>query len=163
VVAKTNLGALNCSLAKSLDIVGDWWTLLILRDAFMGSSRFSEFEISLGIAKNILASRLAHLVDAGLLDRLGSTTRPHYELTDKARDLLPAMLALMQWGDRWTSNRKPPMRAINKSGEEIAPLKLRDSGGKLVNPSDVRFVPGPGATTRTREFMTNVATKRASD
>ncbi|RJF89176.1 transcriptional regulator [Oleomonas cavernae] len=163
MVAKTDLSGFNCSLARSLDIVGDWWTLLILRDAFLGADRFGEFQASLGIAKNILARRLEALVDQGMLERAGTAARPTYWPTQKSRDLLPAMLALMQWGDRWTAQGRPPMRAVDPAGNEIAPVTLRDAGGKTVPPADVRFVPGPGATPRTRGYMAAVQAKVAGD
>ena len=99
---KTDLSELNCSLARTLEVVGDWWTLLIVRDAFLGVRRFGDFQKSLGIAKNILAMRLERLRQRHPgARRIGKA--PVYQLTDKGRALLPAMVALMQWGDKWAS------------------------------------------------------------
>src|ERR1700733_3178782 len=122
---KTDLSQLNCSLARTLEVVGDWWTLLIVRDAFLGVRRFGDFQKSLGIAKNILAERLDRLAETGLLERGGSERRPAYQLTDRGRALLPAMVALMQWGDRWASANKPPVIVTDAKGRPVSPVHLR--------------------------------------
>lgn len=149
---KTNLAELNCSLARTLDVVGDWWTLLIVRDAFLGVRRFGDFQDSLGIAKNILTVRLQRLCDTGIMTRSGPERRPIYQLTEKGRGLLPAMVALMQWGDRWASANKPPVIVTDARGRPIAPVKLR-SDREDVTEQDVRFGAGPGANARTRAFL----------
>jgi DNA-binding HxlR family transcriptional regulator len=149
---KTDLSELNCSLARTLEVVGDWWTLLIVRDAFLGVRRFGDFQKSLGIAKNILAVRLERLAANGVLERDGPERRPTYQLTDRGRALLPAMVALMQWGDRWVSANKPPVMVTDDKGQPVAAVKLKSSGGD-VTAQTVRFHPGPGATARTRAFF----------
>jgi len=149
---KTDLSELNCSLARTLEIVGDWWTLLIIRDAFLGVRRFGDFQKSLGIAKNILATRLERLCENDILERCGSEMRPLYQLTDKGRGLVPAMVALMQWGDKWVSGGKPPVIVTDQQGRALAPVKLQGRGGD-VDVQAVRFSPGPGATARTRAFF----------
>jgi DNA-binding HxlR family transcriptional regulator len=149
---KTDLSELNCSLARTLEVVGDWWTLLIIRDAFLGVRRFGDFQRSLGIAKNILAVRLERLTENGILERGGSERRPAYRLTDRGRALLPALVALMQWGDRWASANKPPVIVTDAKGRPVSPVHLR-SGGDEVSAEAVRFHPGPGATARTRAFF----------
>jgi DNA-binding HxlR family transcriptional regulator len=149
---KTDLSELNCSLARTLGVVGDWWTLLIVRDAFLGVRRFGDFRSSLGIAKNILAARLERLAANGILKRGGSERRPAYQLTDRGRALLPAMVALMQWGDMWVSGSKPPIIVTDEKGRPVAPVKLK-SGSDEVSVETVRFHPGPGATARTRAFF----------
>ncbi len=153
---KTDLSKLNCSLARTLEVVGDWWTLLIIRDAFLGVRRFGDFQRSLGIAKNILATRLERLVANGILERSGSEKRPVYQLTDRGRALLPAMVALMQWGDRWVSANKPPVLVTDEKGRPVSPLHL-ESGGDEVSAETVRFHPGPGATARTRAFFSELS------
>jgi DNA-binding HxlR family transcriptional regulator len=103
----------NCTVARTLDIIGDRWTVLILRDAFYGIRRFDDFVKDLGIARNILAARLGRLVDEGVMERRRYQDRPpreEYRLTEKGRDLLPVLLALMRWGDRWTEDGEPPVR-----------------------------------------------------
>ena len=140
---KTDLSELNCSLARTLEIVGDWWTLLIIRDAFLGVRRFGDFQKSLGIAKNILAARLERLCEDDILERGGSEMRPLYRLTDKGRGLVPAMVALMQWGDKWASGGKPPVIVTDQQGRPLAPVKLQGRGGD-VDVQTVRFSPGTG-------------------
>ncbi|MEJ0026809.1 MAG: helix-turn-helix domain-containing protein [Rhizomicrobium sp.] len=130
---------------------GDWWTLLIVRDAFAGLSRFGEFQTSLGIARNILADRLAALTAEGILAREGTAARPRYVLTRKGRELMPALVALMQWGDKWQSANRPPVLLSTDGGEALAPVQVVTRAGKAVN--DVRFSPGPGANGRTRRFF----------
>jgi DNA-binding HxlR family transcriptional regulator len=149
---KTDLSKLNCSLARTLEVVGDWWTLLIVRDAFLGVRRFGDFQRSLGIAKNILATRLERLAVNDILKRGGSEKRPVYRLTERGHALLPAMIALMQWGDTWLSAERPPVLVTDEKGRPVSPLHLK-SGGDDVNAETVRFHPGPGATARTRAFF----------
>jgi DNA-binding HxlR family transcriptional regulator len=149
---KTDLSELNCSLARTLEIVGDWWTLLIVRDAFLGVRRFGDFQRSLGIAKNILATRLERLCEGGILERSGPDRRPLYQLTEKGRGLVPAMVALMQWGDKWVSGNRPPVIVTDQRGRPVSPVKLQGRNGD-VDVQTVRFSPGPGATARTRAFF----------
>ncbi len=158
---KTDLSELNCSLARTLEVVGDWWTLLIVRDAVLGVCRFSDFESSLGIAKNILAVRLERLVANGIIGRSGPERRPIYRLTESGRALLPALVALMQWGDRWVSADNPPVLVTDEKGRPIAPVKLKSAGGDVTSQT-VRFRPGPGATARTRAFFGELSRSGAS-
>jgi DNA-binding HxlR family transcriptional regulator len=148
---KTDLSQLNCSLARALAAAGDWWTLLIVRDAFLGLSRFGEFRESLGIARNILADRLAALTAEGILKQEGTPRRPRYRLTRKGREMMPALVALMQWGDKWQSAGRPPMLLSDESGEALAKVRVTTRRGKPVD--TVRFRPGPGANPRTKEFF----------
>ena len=159
---KTNLSELNCSLARTLEVVGDWWTLLIVRDAFLGVRRFGDFQKSLGIAKNILAARLQRLAASGILERSGPERRPAYQLTDRGRALLPAMVALMQWGDRWLSANKPPVVVTDEKGRPVASVQLQSAAGD-VTAQTVRFHPGPGATARTRAFFDELPLPDDSD
>ena len=102
-----------CSIARSLEVVGARWSLLIIRDAlFAGSTRYSDFQRSLGIATNILKDRLEGLVDAGIMRRHQYSQQPElydYLLTEKGRDLAPALIALTEWGDRWAAPDGPPI------------------------------------------------------
>jgi DNA-binding HxlR family transcriptional regulator len=153
---KTDLSKLNCSIAGALSIVGDWWSLLIVRDAMLGVRRFGEFRQSLGLAKNILADRLRRLVADGVLTRQGPERRPLYELTDKGRALAPALIALMQWGDHWVSGGRPPVVVASPEGREIDPVQL-EAGGRALSAADLRFEPGVGAQPATREFLAEMA------
>ncbi len=152
--AKSDLSQLNCSLARTLSSVGDGWTLLILRDAFFGLARFSDFQKSTGIARNILAKRLETLVATGIMLRTGSDARPLYSLTEKGQALLPALVALMQWGDHWESGDCPPVRLLDSRGGEVLPVRVENWAGQKVTAETIRFAPGPGATPRTAGFFT---------
>jgi DNA-binding HxlR family transcriptional regulator len=155
---KTDLSKLNCSLAGALSIVGDWWSLLIVRDALLGVRRFGEFRQSLGLARNILADRLKRLVADGILVREGSERRPLYSLTDKGRDLAPAVVALTQWGDRWVS-AAPPVMVTDPVGRAVEPVGIT-AAGRALGPGDLRFQPGPGAAPGTRAFLALMAQRQ---
>jgi DNA-binding HxlR family transcriptional regulator len=107
---KADLGRLPCSLARTLQVVGEWWTLLVLRDICFGVRRFDAIQAHLGIARNILSARLDTLVEQGLVERSRYQRRPdryEYLATEKGRELVPAMMALVAWGDRWVSDPAP--------------------------------------------------------
>ncbi|MDN5859420.1 MAG: helix-turn-helix transcriptional regulator [Pseudonocardia sp.] len=144
----------NCSIARALEVVGERWTLLVLRDVLFGLRRFDEFRASLGIATNVLTARLDRLVTEGLLQRQEYQTRPQrheYILTDKGRDLAPALLMLMRWGDRhYPSPGGPPRLAVHAGcggalGED---LHCQRCEGRVDLP-DVEFRPAPGAAPAT--------------
>jgi DNA-binding HxlR family transcriptional regulator len=145
---RSDLARLNCSVARSLDVVGEWWSLLVVRDVAYGLTRFSDIQRSLGIARNILADRLGTLVDAGILTRVpdpddGRSSR--YLLTEKGQGLVPVLLVLMAWGDRWQSPDGPPLELIDKRTGERVDLTLIDRNtGEPVPHEHVRFRRGPG-------------------
>lgn len=146
---------MNCGIAQTLDVLGDWWTLLIVRDAFFGVRRFSDFQASLGIAKNILAARLRQLVDKGILDRVdaGATgPRPEYQLTAKGEALLPLLMALRDWSDQWVfgPGHEPVVVVDRATGRRVPPLAVRNAEGQALVRRALRTVPGPGATEATR-------------
>ena len=147
---RTRLNEANCSLARALDAVGDWWTLLIVRDAAMGIQRFSDFRNSLGIARNILTDRLRRLCSAGVMQR---GPNGFYELTHKGWDLLVPIVALTQWGDRWQFDNGPPVIIETRSRRPIRTMQLTDDSGAAVSPADLVFSAGPGATDATRTFL----------
>jgi len=155
---KTDISKLNCSMAGALSIVGDWWSLLIVRDALLGVRRFGEFQQSLGLAKNVLADRLRRLVDDGVLSREGSERRPLYALTKKGRDLAPAVVALMQWGDRWVSGGRAPVVVTDREDREVDPIDLR-AGGHPLSSTELRFKAGDGAEEGTRAFLALMSTR----
>ena len=104
-VRRTSFASMPCSVARTLEVVGEWWTLLIVRDALRGVTRFEDFQRRLGIARNILAARLDGLVEAGILERREyqqAPRREEYVLTSKGEDLRPVLAALRAWGDRHT-------------------------------------------------------------
>jgi DNA-binding HxlR family transcriptional regulator len=107
----TSLADWNCSIAKTLDVVGEWWTLLILRDAFRGTRRFDDFQASLGLARSVLTTRLRKLTEHGVLERRAYSARPpryEYFLTEKGRALFPVIVALIGWGDAWAPGPDGP-------------------------------------------------------
>ena len=140
---------MNCSVAQSLEQVGDWWTLLIVRDAMLGSSRFAQFESSLGIAKNILTDRLKRMVDNEVLERVLTGKRAEYKLTPKGRDLWPVLAALRLWGDRWVfgPGNEPILARDRSTGAVVANLVQADFAGRPIDPREIEFVAGPGAAS----------------
>jgi DNA-binding HxlR family transcriptional regulator len=149
---------MNCSIAQALEVLGDWWTLLIVRDAFLGARRFADFERSLGIAKNVLSQRLAHLVEHGILERVDAGvagTRFEYRLTEKGRDLLVVMTALRQWSDRWIygRGREPLVVRDWRTGRRIPRLRVVDADGRPLELHEMRVEAGPGASPETRRRL----------
>jgi DNA-binding HxlR family transcriptional regulator len=141
----------NCSIAGTLELIGERWTPLILRDAFMGVRRFDEFQGRLGIARNVLQSRLTRLVDEGILRRVPYQERPprhEYRLTRKGVELWPVIVALMKWGDRHLFPDGPPVILGHRDcGGEIDDRRICQACGKPLEPNDVEVRLGPGATS----------------
>jgi DNA-binding HxlR family transcriptional regulator len=136
-----------CSIARALELVGERWTLLIVRDAFLGRRRFDEFRDSLGIASNVLTDRLNRLVDEGILERVRYSERPErfeYRLTEKGVDLRVALVALMQWGDRHLVEAPPRVARRRGDGSPVT-AALVAADGALLAGSEIETVPGPGA------------------
>ena len=139
----------NCSIARALEVVGERWTLLIVRDAFLGLRRFDEFQESLGIARNVLADRLNRLVEEGILERARYSERPErheYRLTAKGRELIIALTALRQWGDTYLSE-KPPRLLRRKTDRKPVVAALVPKGTPVLRAEEVETVPGPGLAT----------------
>lgn len=138
---------MNCSLAQALDIIGERWTLLILRDVFFGIKRFDQLQASLGIARNILSERLNRLVEEQILERRPSeSARFEYCLTEKGLDLQTVLLAITHWGDKHRANPNGPRLTFveKETGEPIAPMAVRSSDGRVLTPRDIRATRGPG-------------------
>jgi DNA-binding HxlR family transcriptional regulator len=156
----------NCSIAKTLEVVGERWTLLIVRDAFLGRTRFDEFQESLGIARNVLTDRLNRLVEEGIFERVRYSERPEryeYRLTAKGRDLQVALTGLRQWGDRYLSE-KPPRLLRRKSDRKPVVAALVPKGAEVLRSDEVESVPGPGATAsgRAGEARASAPARRAT-
>jgi DNA-binding HxlR family transcriptional regulator len=121
-VKRKSFGDMDCAIAKALDIIGEWWSLLIVREAFWGTRRFGDFEARLGIARNVLTSRLSTLVEHGVLQRVPSVDGSkylEYELTDKGLALAPVLIALSVWGNKWVLGREvTPEQIIERAREE---------------------------------------------
>jgi DNA-binding HxlR family transcriptional regulator len=138
----------NCSVARALEVVGERWTLLIVRDAFLGLRRFDEFQENLGIARNVLTDRLNKLVDEGLLERVRYSERPEryeYRLTKMGRDLNIALAGLRQWGDKYLSD-KPPILLRRKADKRPVIAALVPKGTDTLRADELELVPGPGRT-----------------
>lgn len=150
---------LNCPIARSLAVLGDQWTLLILRDSLFGLSRFEEFQGSLGISRNLLTRRLRAMVAEGLLERRpvrSGGRRSEYMPTGKAKDLLPVLLALGQWRERWEPSPAGPRIIPTEpgSGRPVAVRLVPRGETRGVRPADVVIRPGPGADEALRARLT---------
>jgi DNA-binding HxlR family transcriptional regulator len=150
-----SLESMPCPIARSLERVGEWWSMLILRDAFQGLTRFDEFQKSLGIAPNMLARRLDALVDAGLFARRRYSERPRrdeYVLTPMGRDFRPTLWALLAWGNKYFAPEGPSIVVVDSESGAIAEPVLVDAktGRRLMEPA-FRSAPGPAATESTRQ------------
>jgi len=141
-VLKSDYDGQECSIARALEIVGERWTLLIVRDVFLGLRRFDQLHESLGIARNVLTDRLARLVEEGIFDRVRYSERPErfeYRLTKKGRDLNVALTALRQWGDEYLT-KKPPVGLRTRAGAKPVVAALVPEGSKVLGPRDVELV-----------------------
>lgn len=148
---KASFADMHCSIAQSLEIVGEWWTLLVLRDAFLGVRRFEDFVQRLGIARNVLTSRLETLVEAGVLERRPydeARGRFDYVLTEKGLALWPVMTALRQWGDEWVLGpENAPVALEHRDHGHLTTVQMScDVCGEALDARSVRAVAGPGAT-----------------
>jgi DNA-binding HxlR family transcriptional regulator len=161
----TSLADWNCSIAKTLDVVGEWWTLLILRDAFLGVRRFEDFQSRLGTTRHRLADRLRKLVEHGVLERVPYAERPprfEYRLTEKGRDLYPVVVSLTRWGDRWMAGGDgPPVELVHRGcGRRIMPTLTCPECGEPVGARDMQARPGPALRKAARRLAPHAAPPR---
>ena len=149
MVRRKSFEGMNCSIARALEVVGEWWTLLILRDSFLGVRRFDDFHDRLGISRNILTDRLEHLIAHGVLERVPYQDHPvryDYRLTDKGRDLWLVLTALRQWGDRWELDERPPVVVDHVGHDHVAhTVATCAECGEPLDVRSLRARPGPGA------------------
>lgn len=146
----TSLSEMNCSIARTLDVIGEWWTPLIVRDAFRGTRRFDDFQESLGMARSVLTARLRKLTEQGILERReysGHPPRYEYVLTGKGLALFPVIAALMEWGDTWApSPAGPPVVFVHDScGNITRPVLTCPHCHGDVTTANTHSEPGPGA------------------
>jgi len=149
-MGKASFADMHCSVAQTLEIIGEWWTLLIVRDAFLGVRRFDDFVERLGISRNILTHRLNTLVEHGVLERRvydSARDRHDYVLTDKGRALWPVLTALRQWGDEWVlgAGNEPLVLEHRGHGHHTTAVMTCDVCGEHLDARSVRALPGPGA------------------
>jgi DNA-binding HxlR family transcriptional regulator len=147
-VERKSFADMDCSVAQCLEVVGEWWSMLVVRDAFLGVTRFDDFQRRLGISRNILQQRLSHLVEAGVLVRVPYSEHPprdEYRLTAKGRDLWPVLTAMRQWGDHHAAPSGPPIQVIHKScGSSTEAVLVCGACGEPLGPRDVEAVAGEG-------------------
>lgn len=146
---RVSFDGMPCSIARSLETIGEWWTPLIVREVFFGRRRFDEIQRDLGISRNILTDRLATLVDDAVLERRNiaqSGTRWEYHLTEKGRDLFPVLVALMQWGDKWAADPKGPPVLFEHRGHDhdIDPAFVCRTCGEELRSEALRARRAPG-------------------
>jgi len=145
---RKSFSAMDCSVAQCLEVIGEWWSMLIVRDAFLGVTRFEEFQRRLGISRNILRTRLSALVEADVLVRVPYSQHPprdDYRLTAKGRDLWPILTMMRQWGDRYAAPDGPPVELLHRScGRHTDAVLVCEACGERLDASDVEAVAGAG-------------------
>ena len=145
---RTNFAEMKCSIARTLDVIGESWSPLILRDVFVGLTRFDQIQGDLGISRKVLTERLDHLVAHGVLERRAYDRRPRYEyvLTEKGTELVDLLMVMVGWGDRWLAGEAgPPVLYRHHACGEISHVDLRCAGcGESMHAGDVDLLPGPG-------------------
>lgn len=155
-----------CSVARSMGLLGEQWTILIVRDAFFGVRNFDDFQRGLGIARNVLSDRLSKLVEAGVLSREPSDQdkrKVEYLLTQKGRDLFPVIVALSQWGGKHLRGEEEllPFELVDRQARApLAPVEVRAADGRVLTPHDVRITPGPGLTEEIRRAIPALSNAR---
>jgi len=151
---RKSFNGMQCPIARSIERVGEWWSILILRDALSGLSRFDEFQKSLGIAPNMLARRLASLVEAGLLERRRYSEHPprdEYVPTERGQDFRPVLWTLLAWGNKHFAPEGPSVVLIDRENGAVAePMLVDRMSGAEITPPRFRTAPGPAANERTR-------------
>ncbi|MEA2865522.1 MAG: hypothetical protein QOE39_237 [Bradyrhizobium sp.] len=155
MVKRTSFENAECPIARSLDAIGDWWSLLIIRDAFMGIRRFSEFQKNLGLAKNILTVRLRALVDQGILKTAPASDGSAYQeyvLTPKGRGVFPVLVALRQWSEEFSFSPHgcATLLVDRDKGRPVRKLELRAHDGRLLGDGDTQLKPNPNLKRRQR-------------
>jgi DNA-binding HxlR family transcriptional regulator len=146
---RTRFSDWPCSIARTVDLVGDWWTPLVMREAFYGARRFEEFQRHLGLSRNVLSQRLERLVEEGMLERVPYQQRPRrhdYRLTDKGRDFFSVLAAMISWGDRWLAeDAGPPVELSNReTGAPVRPEVVDAETGEAIDIRRIVARPGPG-------------------
>ncbi|HEY3326663.1 MAG TPA: helix-turn-helix domain-containing protein [Novimethylophilus sp.] len=161
---RTSFKNMECPAARALECVGEWWSILILRDAFHGLSRFDEFQSSLGIAPNILTRRLKHLTQNGLLERRMYNPRPQryeYVLTDKGRDFFPVLVAMLDWGNKHLTPEGVSVQLADRhTGDLLEPILMDRHRLSPITAESVVLQPGPAASASMRERAAQTQSRR---
>ncbi|MGZ0149974.1 winged helix-turn-helix transcriptional regulator [Kribbella sp. WER1] len=150
---RTDFGEMACSIARTLDVIGEPWSPLILRDIWVGLARFEQLQADLGISRKVLTERLNHLVDRDVIERRPYDQRPRYEyvLTTKGRELVDVLMVMVAWGDKWLAGTAgPPVLYRHHACGEISHVDLTCAHcGKPMHADDIDVLPGPGASRST--------------
>jgi DNA-binding HxlR family transcriptional regulator len=144
---RASFAEFHCSLARALDVVGDWWTPLVLRDVYLGVDTFDDIVRDLGVSRPLLKARLDGLVVGGVVDRVEYSARPQrfrYRLTDAGRDLVTVLIALTQWGDRWRAPQGPPIHFRHACGATLSTVVTCQACGGEVHADEITPHAGPG-------------------
>jgi DNA-binding HxlR family transcriptional regulator len=157
-MSRSSLADIDCSIAKSLSVLGEWWTLLILRNVFHGMRTFDALQAHLEMSTSVLSTRLRQLTDAGILQRRKSGIDGRsfeYKLTERGFDLYPVLVALMQWGEKWAPNgRGLRVELVERAtGEPIAGSAVISKDGRSLTPWDVQVIAGPGADEKIHQLV----------
>jgi DNA-binding HxlR family transcriptional regulator len=167
---RTSFADMTCSIARTLDVAGEWWSPLILRDVHLGITRFDDLRRDLGISRRVLSERLERLVERGVLERRIYSQRPprhDYLLTEKGRELVDVLLAMVAWGDRWVSGDDgPPVLLRHQRCGELTTAEIHCAMcGELLHADDVTVEPGPGGSAGpgTRLVAERLAARASSD
>jgi DNA-binding HxlR family transcriptional regulator len=157
---------MNCSIARALEQIGEWWTFLIVREALMGTRRFDKFQSNLGIARNILAARLKKLVARGMLERTVASDdarRVEYRMTEKGRALFPVLMALREWGEQWVVGPgRVPVIVVDRVNAQPIEVRVTNRDGRPTGWLDARMIPGPGAQAALKRRLARVRKPAAS-
>jgi DNA-binding HxlR family transcriptional regulator len=146
---RTRFANWPCSIARTVDLAGDWWTPLVMREAFYGARRFEQFQRGLGLSRNVLAQRLDRLVEEDMLARVPYQEHPlrhEYHLTEKGRDFFTVLAAMISWGDRWLAGEAgPPIELRDRdTGAPVKPEVVDATTGEALDVSRIIASPGPG-------------------
>jgi DNA-binding HxlR family transcriptional regulator len=148
---RTNFGEMACSIARTLDVIGEPWSPLVLRDVYVGMNRFDQIQEDLGISRKVLTERLNHLVTHGILERRPYDNRPRFEyhLTPKGMELFEVLMVMVRWGDRWLAGAAgPPVLYRHHTCGEISSVALRCATcGEPMHAANIDVLPGPGAAS----------------
>lgn len=155
----------NCSIARALDVLGDWWNVLIIREALWGTRKFDDFQRHLGMSKSILSKRLKLLMEHDILEKRSQGSSVDYQLTTKGREVQAIIVSLLQWGDRWYPQAEgPPVVLVNRhTRAPLAPLRFQDEQGNPLELADIGLSAGPGANEETRERIRQIQRRHAVD
>ncbi|WP_028934692.1 winged helix-turn-helix transcriptional regulator [Pseudonocardia spinosispora] len=145
---RTRFSEWPCSIARTVDLTGDWWTPLVMRQAFYGARRFEQFQHQLGLSRNVLTQRLDALVEADMLDRVPYQDRPtryEYVPTEKGRDFFTVLAAMIRWGDRWLADPEGPPIELHdrRTGDRVQPAVVDAATGEPLDIRNIRATPGP--------------------